>query len=69
MAQLLTDDEVQSITGYERSKEQIRVLRNNGVRFIERGDGKPAVTWEMVNSVGITNTPTIDEDGFNLDGL
>jgi Domain of unknown function (DUF4224) len=53
---LLTDKEIFDITGARNKEAQKRILSQNNIRFIVRTDGKPATTWEAVNSVLINKT-------------
>lgn len=40
---LLTDAELQTLTGYRRPSKQIDWLRQHGVRFMVGADGRPRV--------------------------
>lgn len=40
---LLTDDELQRLTGYKQKSAQVRWLQANGVRHYVRADGRPNV--------------------------
>ena len=69
---LLTQPEIIALTGAERGKKQVEVLRENGVRFIVRANGSPALTWEAVNNVIAPSHQSARlqaNDGFNLEGM
>ncbi|MGE5319655.1 MAG: DUF4224 domain-containing protein [Hyphomicrobiaceae bacterium] len=48
---LLTETELQELTGAKIKSRQKLALRRAGIRYVERLDGRPAVTWEAVNAV------------------
>jgi Domain of unknown function (DUF4224) len=66
---LLTDKEIFDITGARNKEAQKRILSQNNIRFIVRTDGKPATTWEAVNSVLIVEKKQLNITGPNLDFL
>lgn len=45
---LLTHAELEEITGFVQPKKQCECLRENGIFFIERKDGRPSTTWAHV---------------------
>lgn len=49
MSQLITMQEMKDLTGAERGSKQAEILRKNGIRFTERADGRPVLTWESYN--------------------
>lgn len=46
---LITDSEMQALTGAIKPSKQIENLRNNGIRFTVKADGRPTLTWESYN--------------------
>ncbi len=44
----LTQEELHELTGYQIPKCQMRVLRENGIKFIIGRDGKPKVLTSAV---------------------
>jgi hypothetical protein len=48
--QLLTDTDLVDLTGYKQPRRQAEWLKRSGIRFLTRHDGRPALTWEMLNS-------------------
>jgi len=69
---LLTQPEIIALTGAERAKKQVEVLRENGVRFIVRANGSPALTWEAVNNIIAPSHQSASHqanDGFNLEDM
>lgn len=47
----LTKAELVDLTGAQIPSKQKECLRSNGILFVERSDGHPAVLWESVNAV------------------
>ncbi|EBL6882819.1 DUF4224 domain-containing protein [Salmonella enterica] len=64
----LTPDDLYQLTGYRRPSLQCKALRDNGVFFIQRKDGRPGTTWDHVsNPVGlklIVSNPEEEEPNF-----
>ena len=48
---ILTETDIETLTGYKRPKQQRRSLSQSGIRFVVRADGRPITTWEAVNAV------------------
>lgn len=46
MSRLINEKEMIGLTGATAPKKQCEVLRRSGIRFIERHDGRPALSWE-----------------------
>ena len=46
---LISHDEMISLTGRRRAKDQVMVLRANGLRFTTDARGAPRLTWESYN--------------------
>ncbi|EHK2735233.1 DUF4224 domain-containing protein [Salmonella enterica] len=46
---VLTREDLMTITGYEKAKQQADKLRKSGVWFIEDKDGTPKTTWYHIN--------------------
>jgi hypothetical protein len=68
MAQLLTQSELTELTGSPLPRRQKLALRRAGIRFVERLDGRPAVTWDAVNAV-LCGRPDAPEAGPKLDWI
>lgn len=49
MSHLISKEEMVGLTGAIAPKAQCEVLRRNGLRFTERADGRPALSWEAYN--------------------
>lgn len=47
---LLTAEERAEVTGYIRGADQMRFLRQQGLRPFPGRDGFPRITWEAVNA-------------------
>lgn len=47
---LLTRVELEEITGFIQPKKQCERLRENGIFFIMRKDGRPSTTWAHIES-------------------
>lgn len=50
---LLTDDELQQLTGFKRHNAQARALRQMGIDHYVRPDGKPCVLSSTLNNLGV----------------
>lgn len=46
---LLSEHQLIELTGYQRPTDQMRVLREHGIFYIERRDGTVAVTLHAVH--------------------
>lgn len=46
---LLTENDLVALTGYQRAADQMRVLREHGIFYVERRDGTVAVTLHAVH--------------------
>nr|BDD45193.1 hypothetical protein 1 [Saccharospirillaceae bacterium] len=65
---LLTDDELEALTGYMRPREQARVLQRHGIFYVERKDGSLAVTLYAVHNPSY-NPSKSTEPRINLDAI
>jgi hypothetical protein len=67
---LLTQDEMLELTGSNRVSRQTAVLRESGIRFVRRADGKLTTTWEAVNAaLAAHRPPPPPADGPKLDWM
>jgi hypothetical protein len=48
MSEILTHDELESLTGSKLKKQQIETLRQQGVTFLLDRNGRPVVIWDAV---------------------
>lgn len=46
---LITHADFVELTGAIQPAKQCEVLRQNGIKFTIRADGKPSLTWEAYN--------------------
>jgi hypothetical protein len=64
----LTPDDLYQLTGYRRPSLQCRALKESGVFFVPRKDGRPGTTWDHVtNPAGlklVVNNPEEEEPNF-----
>lgn len=65
---ILSQADLKTLTGAARHARQKHILKRNGIRYIERADGSPAVTWEAVNAA-LTSKPAESVNGPNLDWM
>jgi len=65
MAELLTDDELQALTGTASRAIQRRVLRENGIRFVKGIGDKISVTWTAVNYTLTGQHKQLDDSTIN----
>lgn len=45
----LTDQDLEELTGYIQPNKQARSLREHGISYVLRRDGKIRVTWDSVS--------------------
>lgn len=64
----ITPDDLYQLTGYRRPSLQCRALKESGVFFVPRKDGRPGTTWDHVtNPAGlklVVNNPEEEEPNF-----
>lgn len=70
---ILTDQELEELTGYSTPSKQKEVLLRNGVYFVEGKGGKIRTTsenirWPLATLAG-RGMSLHDGDGFNLEAL
>lgn len=66
MNDLLTDKEVEDITGAKQASKQAKVLSDNGIFYILRANGEVRVTWHHVHypsKLSSVNVPDFDQVG------
>lgn len=50
----LTPDDLYQLTGFRRPSRQCKALKDSGIFYVPRRDGRPGTTWEHVeNPVGL----------------
>lgn len=49
MSHLISTVEMCELTGAKTPSKQCDILRNNGLRFTLRADGRPSLSWEAYN--------------------
>ena len=69
LAMFLTDDEIESLTGYKRPADQRRWLSSRGWAFEVRADGKNRVLIEEATSRMLTRQRTGKTQEPDLDAL
>ncbi|NYA43108.1 DUF4224 domain-containing protein [Serratia fonticola] len=47
--EIISDSDIERITGYKTASKQCKALKAAGVFFITRRDGKPSTTWQHFN--------------------
>ncbi|HBC1013542.1 TPA: DUF4224 domain-containing protein [Escherichia coli] len=47
---IISDSDIEKLTGYKIPSKQCDVLRNAGIFFITRRDGRPRTTWTHFNN-------------------
>lgn len=65
---LLSPEDLRQLTGAVRHRRQKDVLARSGIRYVERIDGSPAVTWEAVNAA-LASKPAKPVRGPDLDWM
>ena len=68
---LLTDEELIELTGYQFPSKQCEALKRSGISFVKRRDGRPRVTWTHVNAAlsGQRLVSPVDEERPNFDAI
>ncbi len=46
---IISDDDIERLTGYKFPTKQCEILRDAGIFFITRRDGRPRTTWRHFN--------------------
>lgn len=71
MNDLLTDEELIELTGYQFPSKQCDALRRSGISFVRRRDGRPRVTWTHVNAAlsGTKNIVLDEVERPNFDAI
>jgi len=46
---IISDEDIELLTGYKMASKQCEILRDAGIFFITRKDGRPRTTWEHFN--------------------
>ena len=49
MGELLTEEDMQELTGYKMASKQAASLRDHDIPFVTRADGRIRTTWYNVN--------------------
>lgn len=66
MSDLLTEEELQDLTGVKTPGKQASVLEAHGIYYIRRRDGKLRTTWYHVNhpqAPFVTEEPNLESIG------
>ncbi|WP_299942177.1 DUF4224 domain-containing protein [uncultured Microbulbifer sp.] len=66
MSEILTDTQLHRLTGTKSPDTQKQVLKENQIPYVRRKDGKPAVTWEMVNQSQLIYKNRLDSKGVSF---
>ncbi|WP_366523459.1 DUF4224 domain-containing protein [uncultured Microbulbifer sp.] len=66
MSEILTEAQLRRLTGAQSPEAQKLVLKENQIPYVRRRDGKPAVTWEMVNQSQLANNNRVNSSGVNF---
>lgn len=68
---LLTDEELVELTGYQFPSKQCAALSRSGISFVKRRDGRPRVTWTHVNAAlsGNKTLKAPEEEQPNFDAI
>lgn len=60
---IISDADIEQITGYKIPSKQCQCLKQAGVFFVVRRDGRPRTTWQHFNDP-ITHRKTVMPDAF-----
>ncbi|CAI0907991.1 Uncharacterised protein [Serratia liquefaciens] len=59
--EIISDSDIERITGYKIASKQCEALRTAGIFFITRRDGKPSTTWNHFNyPVSLRSSTQVD---------
>ncbi len=47
--EIISDDEIEQLTGYKIPSKQCQCLKEAGIFFMVRRDGRPRTTWQHFN--------------------
>ncbi|MCC8376501.1 MULTISPECIES: DUF4224 domain-containing protein [Photorhabdus] len=64
---IISDTDIAELTGYKIPSKQCEALKEAGIFFVIRRDGKPRTTWEHFNNPltqRIRNIPSPQEPNF-----
>lgn len=63
---ILTNAELCQLTGAQRPKQQVEVLKRNGIRYILDAANHPIVIWDAVRQVVLTSDSTQNKPNFEV---
>jgi len=66
---ILTDADLEELTGFKQGGKQAEALRQSGVFFFMRPDGKPRTTWENIKFPLHAIAPGLADEKPNFDVL
>lgn len=71
MNDLLNDEELVELTGYQFPSKQYGALTRAGISYVKRRDGRPRVTWTHVNAAlsGARSVQIAEEEQPNFDAI
>ncbi|HHI1640166.1 TPA: DUF4224 domain-containing protein [Escherichia coli] len=71
MNDLLNDEELVELTGYQFPSKQCGALTRAGISYVKRRDGRPRVTWTHVNAAlsGARSVQIAEEEQLNFDAI
>ncbi|XBS69897.1 DUF4224 domain-containing protein [Acerihabitans sp. KWT182] len=63
---LINDEEMIEITGAQYSSRQCQILKDHGIAFVQRLDGRPRTTWYNFNHPLNTRHPQLEPQDKSL---
>ncbi|QQD21186.1 DUF4224 domain-containing protein [Oceanospirillaceae bacterium ASx5O] len=71
MNEVLTEQDLQEITGYRQAKKQCDALQQKCIPFTQDRNGRPVLTWSVFNSALLRqhDAPPANDSGFNLGAI
>lgn len=60
---IISDPDIELLTGYKIPSKQCECLREAGIFFITRRDGRPRTTWEHFNNPLFQRQKHTESDG------
>lgn len=70
MGEILSQNDIEKITGYRQPKRQCATLAQRRIPYTEDKNGRPVLTWTVINGALLRRSELKDENaGFNLGAL
>ncbi|MDF7657600.1 DUF4224 domain-containing protein [Erwiniaceae bacterium L1_54_6] len=61
---IISDADIETLTGYKIPSKQCQCLKQAGIFFVVRRDGRPRTTWQHFNDPITHRKVVVDHDAF-----